>query len=118
MKYLFFILFLFIISLNASNSGKTIFTGKGCYGCHGISAGGSGNYPALANKNKSYLINKLTLYKNGKIKTTGADVMNSFAESLSEYEIREVSKYLSNMKDNADIDSYEIGEDPWDGGGS
>ena len=114
----YFLIFLFIIAVNASDTGKRIYTGKGCYGCHGITGGGSGNYPALANKSENYLINKLTLYKNGEIKTVGADAMNPFAQSLSESDIKEVSKYLSNIKNSVNIDSYEPEYEPWGGGGS
>ncbi len=116
MKYFFISLFIF--SLNASDTGKRIYTGKGCYGCHGITGAGSGNYPVLANKNQNYLINKLISYKNGKIKTIGADVMNPFAQSLSEYDIKEVSKYLSNMKNSINEEAYEPDYEPWGGGGS
>ena len=118
MKYS--ILFLCLINLFASgiSEGEKVFTGKGCYGCHGIDAGGNGNYPKLANRSEEYLIDKLTSYKSGKIKTGNADVMNPFAQSLNEDEIKQVAKYLSNMQENLSEDSYELGDDPWDGGGS
>lgn len=118
MKYS--IIFLFLIKLFAEevSYGEKVYTGSGCYGCHGIDGGGSGNYPAIANRSEYYLINKLKAYKNDEIKTPNAGVMKPFAESLSESEMKDVAKYLANMKNHIKTDSYELGFDPWDGGGS
>ncbi len=116
MKYL--ILFLSIINLFAINFGEKVYTGKGCYGCHGIDGGGSGNYPAINKKSEYYFISKLNAYKNGEIKTPNADVMNPFAQSLTESEIKDLAKFLSNMTKQDDKEKYRLGREPWDDGGS
>ena len=99
MKLLIFIL-LSIMLLADSNpklNGKSIYTKKGCYGCHGSDARGGLTYPKLANQNKAYLIKKLKEYKKGSINSNRALMMKSYAKKLSDSEIEALGEYLSKM---------------------
>lgn len=98
-----FILF-FLITMQlfaneqAYNRGEMLFFSKGCSSCHGPDAEGSTTYPKLANKKEKYLIQKLKLFKSGKVKTVAQQMMAQFAEQLSEENIKDLAYYLSNHK--------------------
>lgn len=101
-----------------AKDGKLLYNKHGCYGCHGIDGVASGSYPTIAQKPKEYIIKKLNQYKNHQIKTSRSDIMNPFAKALSDSEIESISNYLSNIKVDRDRERYELGFEPWDGGGS
>lgn len=68
-----------------------------CYACHGP-AGAKPilpEYPLLAGQHTNYLVHSLHEYKSGKRKNA---VMNAQAASLSDEEIKELSKFFSAQK--------------------
>lgn len=99
----YFILFFFIIlqlfaNEQSYNRGEMLFFSKGCSSCHGPDAEGSTTYPKLANKKEQYIIQKLKLFKSGKVKTVAQQMMAQFAEKLSQEDINDLAYYLANHK--------------------
>ncbi len=94
------VLFLSVLAIfsHAKESGKTLYSTKGCYACHGVDAKGNSSYPKLANKPESYLILRLKAYKKEKIRSKRSDIMTSYAKNLSEKEIKEIASFLSALK--------------------
>ncbi len=80
-----------------NSKGSQIYTKHGCYGCHGVNAEGSNDFPKLAGKSKYYLKRKLLGYKNGTIHSGRANMMRPFAKSLSEKEIDILAEYLKSL---------------------
>jgi len=118
MKYLFLIVAPFILFADVATNGESLYSKNGCYGCHGANGKGSGDYPILANKPKDYLIKKLNKYKNMEIKTSRADIMNPFARVLKDKDIIALATFLSKVSEQKEENGYELGFNPWDGGGS
>ncbi len=97
---------------------KELYTKHGCYGCHGVNGGGVAKYPKLINLEKSYIINRLNLYKNDKIQTDTSSIMSPFAKALNEKEIEALASYLSKLKDDKNREKFRLEFETWDGGGS
>ena len=95
-KILVILLFVPQISFSADKyeSGKQ--KSQICAACHGPD-GNSANkmYPRLAGQYKSYLINSLNSYKNGKRKNA---IMSGFVANLSDQDIEEIATYYSKQK--------------------
>ena len=89
-----------ILSLYGGEEGKTLYSTKGCYACHGVDAKGNGSYPKLANKPQSYLLLRLKAYKEEKIKSKRSDIMTSYAKNLTQKEMKMIASFLSNLKSN------------------
>jgi cytochrome c553 len=107
-----FLFILIYVTLHASDyeTGKDLYYQKGCNNCHGTQAEGSSYYPALANKKRSYLIEKLKAFKEGVAKSQKAEIMFTFAKGLSHKEIAALADFLSAFeKDNND--KYKINDD-------
>ncbi len=81
-------------------SGKNLYFAKGCSGCHGISAGGTNQYPPLAYRRKPFLIGKLKNYRAKKGDTQQAQMMIPFAMGLSDKEIDLITTFLSEFHEN------------------
>ncbi|MDO9207068.1 MAG: c-type cytochrome [Sulfuricurvum sp.] len=107
----FILLFASTIALFATPSayeqGKKLYFGKGCNGCHGISAGGSSQYPALANRRKPFLIDKLKGYRAKKGATQLSQIMIPFAIGLSDTQIDALTTFFSEFKESSSHDKTE-----------
>jgi len=99
---------------STKNEGKLIYMKSGCYGCHGVDAKGDKDYPSLAGKAKTYLIERLTKYKEEKISSNRSDIMTPFAKALSKKEIEEVAEYISKINKKKKTPyyyhDYEVGD--------
>ena len=91
-------------------AGRDLYYDKSCSNCHGTKAEGSGEVPKLANRPKSNLIKKLKEFQNGKSNTQRGQIMFSFARSLNQKDIDDISTYLSTLKKETS-DKYEISDD-------
>ena len=102
----------FLTAQDLQQSGKSLYTKHGCYGCHGSDAKGGLTFPRLANKNKDYLIKKLKEYKKGLINSNRADIMKPYAKDLTDKEIEALATYLNKMpktKSKPFEQEYELG---------
>jgi len=52
------------------------------------------------------------------IKTSRADIMNPFARVLKDKDIIALATFLSKVSEQKEENGYELGFNPWDGGGS
>ncbi|NPA04198.1 MAG: c-type cytochrome [Epsilonproteobacteria bacterium] len=102
MKKLYFLL---LPSLLLAN--EELYSSLGCYGCHGIDAKGGNGFPPLANKPKEYLIKRLFQYKEGKLTSNRAQMMQPYAKNLTPQQIQELATYLSNLKPDQSQEYYE-----------
>lgn len=98
-----FLLFLLLISPifaneQSYNRGEMLFFSKGCSSCHGPDAEGSTTYPKLANKKKSYLLERFHAFKSGKVFNNSQQMMAQFIEQLSEQDINDLATFLSEHK--------------------
>ncbi len=80
--------------------GERLYQTQGCAICHG--KGGArpiaGLVPKLAGQNAEYLILQLREFKATKRTGAGAQAMWTFAQSLSQNDIRLISDYLEKSK--------------------
>jgi cytochrome c553 len=99
-----FLIFLLLgISLQASSQydqGKKLYFSKGCNGCHGITASGTHQYPALAYRRKPFLSTKLKEYRAKKASTQLAQMMIPFALELTDAQIDALTTFLSEFNEN------------------
>ena len=88
-----------LLFANDTNSsiGEKLYTKHGCYGCHGINAEGTNNFPKLAGKSAYYIKKRLHGYKEDKINSNRANMMKPFAKALSDKEIEILANYLKNL---------------------
>jgi len=91
------ILPLFMALALFGGEGERLYNALGCYGCHGIDAKGGNGFPPLANKPKSYLIQRLKAYRDGAISSNRADMMRPYAKNLTDAEIEAIAAYLATM---------------------
>ena len=89
------ILILGVCMYGAGVDGGRIYMSKGCYGCHGTSGEGIGDYPRLACRNAKELLEKLERLKRGIGHTSKRDMMIPFAKVLSLQEMEAVTDFLS-----------------------
>lgn len=80
--------------------GKNLYFAKGCSGCHGVSAGGTNQYPALAYRRKVFLMNKLKNYRLKLATTQQSQLMIPFAMELSDQEIDRLTTFFSEYHEN------------------
>lgn len=97
---IFFLPLLLYAAPDSYKMGKNLYFAKGCSGCHGISAGGTNQYPSLAFRRKPFLINKLNNYRAKKGDTQQAQMMIPFAMGLSDKEIDYLTTFLSEYNEN------------------
>ena len=109
MKYA---LLLLCVSLYSSQyvAGRDLYFQKGCANCHGVQAEGSGTYPKLANNSHNSLIKNLKGFQNGKSNSQAGQIMFTFAKSLTNNELNNISFFLSNYKKD-DSTKYEISDE-------
>lgn len=118
MKYmvLFSLLFTFVYGSQQSyNRGEMLYFTKVCNGCHGVNAEGGGIYPKLANKKKSYLLDKLKYFKKGRVSNQNQEMMVQFIRTFTPKEIEDMATFLSKHKTK---ESKNIDEDLLGGYGS
>jgi cytochrome c553 len=100
MRYIILIL-LFLHSAQADalyNRGEYLYFSKACSSCHGPAAEGSSSAPKLANKSKKYLLEKLHIFKSGKVFTSNQEMMSQFVRVLNEKDIESLATFLSQHK--------------------
>jgi len=99
----FILILLTSLSLTASPSvydqGKKLYFEKGCNGCHGITAGGTSQYPALAYRRKPFLVDKLKSYRSKQGATQLSQIMIPFAIGLSDKQIDALTTFFSDYKE-------------------
>ena len=99
-----FLIFLLLgISLQASSQydqGKKLYFSEGCNGCHGITASGTHQYPALAYRRKPFLSTKLKEYRAKKASTQLDQMMIPFALELTDAQIDALTTFLSEFNEN------------------
>jgi len=95
---------------NSYELGKNIYFEHGCGNCHGTNAEGSSYYPKLAHKKESFLIKKLTNFKNGIAQTQKQEIMFTFVKPLNKIDIINLSSYLYNLKED-NSEKYDVQED-------
>jgi len=79
--------------------GASVYTGKGCSGCHGADAKTPvmGAYPKIAGQNKDYLAQQLKDIKSGARNNGQTAVMKGIMAGVNEEEIAAVAEYLSGL---------------------
>jgi cytochrome c553 len=82
-------------------AGQALYNDKGCSNCHGTQGEGSGSFPKLAHRSKSYLLSKLKQFKQGISTKQSQQVMFGFARSLDDKEMDEITLFLSNYKEES-----------------
>jgi len=90
-----------LLLASAYDQGKKLYFEKGCNGCHGISAGGSGQYPALAYRRKPFLVDKLKGYRSKQGTTQLSQMMIPFAVGLSDTQIDALTTFFSQYKEGS-----------------
>ena len=80
-------------SVFAQDVPEKVQTCIACHGANGVSV--SPLWPNLAGQKYDYLEKQLLAFKSGERKDP---MMNPLSENLSEADIKEVSKYFSNLK--------------------
>lgn len=81
-------------------TGKKLYFANGCSGCHGISASGTNQYPALAFRRKPFLMSKLKNYRSKQGTTQQSQMMIPFALGLSDRDIDALTTFLSEFHEN------------------
>ena len=97
------------------NQGKKLYFSKGCNGCHGVSAGGTNQYPPLAYRRKAFLLYKLKRLRSKQGDTQLASMMIPFAMALTDAQIDALTTFLS---DYHETKSTYVPDDSTTGGGS
>jgi len=95
---------------NSYDKGKNLYFDKACSNCHGTEAEGSSYYPKLANKKQNILIKKLKEFQQGKARSQKAEIMFSFARSLNEQELKDITYFLANYQQETNA-NYEVSDD-------
>ena len=103
---------------NITKLGERVYIENSCNSCHGNFAEGSGSAPKLIGLKEKYLIERLNELKSGKVRIAFGGIMVSFAKALDENQTKAVSKYLSTLKKDNNIERYDVEFDPSDDGSS
>ena len=80
--------------------GKKLYLEKTCVACHGKDAKKplTPEYPRLAGQNAKYAENQMQDIKSGKRANGNAAAMKGVMHLVSDAEIKEIAKYLSEIK--------------------
>jgi cytochrome c553 len=101
----FILFFLTVSSLLSSPSlydqGKRLYFANGCNGCHGISAGGTNQYPPLAYRRKAFLEHKLKAYRAKQATTQLSQMMIPFALTLTDTQINALTTFFSQYNESS-----------------
>lgn len=82
-----------------ADEGADLYTAKVCHTCHGA----DGNtptmpaYPKIAGQSEEYLVQQLNDFKSGARSNGQSATMKAMLMSVSEDEIKKISKYLSGL---------------------
>ena len=112
------LLTLIYTTIYATSDMKQLYLKNACNSCHGIYAEGMGATPRLQGVREAVLLERLQNLKKGKTRTPFGTVMISFAQGLSDSEIKQMAKYLSTLKTVVDENRYEQEYDLSGDGGS
>ena len=95
MKYLILFLFCFSLAANANSLYK-----RKCMSCHGKKAEGkkSQKAPRLAGQHAWYLSDQIKLIRDKKRTSGNSKRMYPFVKKLTDKEIKELAKYLEELK--------------------
>lgn len=96
----FFLTFPLFADSSLYAQGKKLYFSKGCNGCHGVSAGGTNQYPPLAYRRKAFLLYKLKLLRNKQGNTQLASMMIPFAMGLTDGQMDALSTFLSDYHES------------------
>ena len=114
-------LFLLAVTLPAETTlyrtGESLYFEKGCNGCHGTKAEGMTGYPGLANRAKGFLAYKLERFRDKLSDSQQQEMMIPFAQNLSDADIKALSTFLSDFRDEQ-TEQYDSEYVPWGDGGS
>ena len=66
----------------------------GCAACHGQDGGGMGPFPALAGKDKAYIVQRLVQYKNKEQVGAMSSTMWAQAGMLSDQDMETIGKFI------------------------
>ena len=102
----------------ANSEMEMLYLQNACNSCHGMYGEGMGASPRLQGVREEVLLRRLKDLQEGKPRTAFGSIMISFAKALDENQTKEMAKYLSNLKTNADDERYDIEYDPAGDGGS
>lgn len=86
---------------NLYSTGKKLYFSKGCNGCHGVAAGGTNIYPALAYRRKTFLIYRLKQLRAKQGNTQLAPMMIPFAMALTDTQIDALTTFLSDYHEHS-----------------
>ena len=113
-------LFILITSLSFmyAQSMEILYMQNGCNNCHGVYGEGVGAMPKLQGLKQEYLIKRFKELQKGVTKTPNGAIMISFAQALSETQIKQMAEYLSNLKTVKSKERYELYYDGNAGDGS
>ncbi len=80
-------------------AGKTVYSSRGCMGCHGpAGVSAAPMYPNLAGQKEQYLTLAIRAYKDGSRSSANAAMMKPMAAMLSDADIDNVAAYLAGLK--------------------
>jgi cytochrome c553 len=115
------LIFLFVVSVYGESSyekGKKLYVEKACYSCHGHKAEGMHVYPYLANRSKGYLTYKLKRFRSKKADTQQQEMMITFALSLSDEDIDNLTTFFADYVDDDLAEKYDDSYEVYGDGGS
>ncbi|MDD5159518.1 MAG: cytochrome c [Sulfuricurvum sp.] len=98
--FLFLPMMALMAAPSAYDQGKKLYFAKGCNGCHGVSAGGTNIYPALAYRRKAFLVYRLKQLRSKQGNTQLAPMMIPFAMALTDTQIDALTTFLSDYHEN------------------
>lgn len=91
--------FFFISSNTMAMDGKTLFTKKLCFTCHGPDGKAPvlTIYPILAGQNETYLFQQMQNIRDGKRTNGMAATMRAIVAPVTDDEFKTIAKYLSGL---------------------
>lgn len=107
----FFVLFILFLSVlyceTPYEKGAKLYMQKTCYSCHGNNLEGLHQYPYLANRAKGYMTYKLKYFREGKADTQQQEMMITFASSLSDEDIENLTTYMYEYVEDVNKQRYD-----------
>lgn len=115
---LLFLTFTSILAETSYEKGKNLYISHACYSCHGHKLEGIHRYPRLANRAKGYMSYKLKHFREGKADSQQQEMMITFATSLSDEDIDNLTTYFIDYVDVENAESYDDSYENYGDGGS
>ena len=92
--------------INNSENVEMIDEANSCVGCHGVDGNSEvPNFPRIAGQYEDYLYQALKSYKNGGRNNA---IMTGIASTLSEDQMKKLSKYFASQKGMLNIDQGRV----------